>query len=157
MEEQKAIIIQFYDSFKRRDAEGMIACYTSDIVFSDPVFGLLDSDHTKAMWRMLCAQAKDFSLTYGEVELLDDEYATCPWQARYTFSKTNRKVLNIVKAHMRIRDGLICEHSDQFNLYTWTQQAMGVPGWLFGWSNFMQKKIQSNARMRLENFMRPQA
>ena len=153
MEEQKNIIRNFYKAFSQRDFAAMIACYTDDIVFSDPVFGLLNAEQTKAMWEMLCRQAKDFSLTFSEPELLDEEYATCKWQARYTFSRTKRKVINNVKAHMRIREGRICEHSDQFNLYTWTQQAMGVPGYLFGWSNFMQRKIQTGARERLSAFM----
>ncbi len=66
------------------------------------------------MWEMLCKNAKDFSLTFSDIELLDEEYATCNWVATYTFSKTGKKVVNKIKAFMRIKDGKIIEHSDAF-------------------------------------------
>jgi hypothetical protein len=31
--------------------------------------------------------------------------------------------------------------------------ALGLPGFLFGWSNFMQRKIQKQARAGLIKFM----
>jgi hypothetical protein len=102
---------------------------------------------------MLCKRAKDFSLTYGNIQLLDEEYATCDWNAQYLFSKTGRKVNNKIKAHMRLKDGLIIEHTDAFDFYKWTRMAMGLPGFLFGWSNFMQGKIQKGARKGLVDFM----
>ena len=34
-----ALITRFYQAFQRLDAEAMVACYSDDIVFSDPVFG----------------------------------------------------------------------------------------------------------------------
>ena len=49
---------------------------------------------------MLCKNAKDFSLTFSNIQLLDEEYATCNWVATYTFSKTGRKVVNNIKAFM---------------------------------------------------------
>ena len=35
-----ALITRFYQAFQRLDAEAMSACYTDDVVFSDPAFGL---------------------------------------------------------------------------------------------------------------------
>src|SRR5687767_3027683 len=90
------IIKKFYDSFQKLDYQGMNNCYSEDIVFSDPVFGLLRGDEVRYMWEMLCKNARDFSLTYSDIELLDEEYATCKWTARYTFSKTGKKVVNNV-------------------------------------------------------------
>ena len=46
------------------------------------------------MCEMLCKNAKDFSLTYGNMQHLDDEYSTCDWVATYIFSKTGKKVMN---------------------------------------------------------------
>ena len=92
----------------------MNECYAEDIVFSDPVFMVLKGDEVRAMWEMLCKNAKDFSLTYSNIELLDEEYATCNWVATYTFSKTGRKVVNRIKAYMKFYEGEIIEHSDAF-------------------------------------------
>ena len=147
------VITNFYSAFARRDHEAMNACYSDDIVFSDPVFGFLRGDEVKYMWEMLCTNAKDFSLTFTNIQLLDDEYATCNWTARYTFSKTGRKVVNYIKAYMKIRDGKIMEHSDGFKISQWASQALGLKGALFGWTGFMKRGIQKNARKSLVTFI----
>lgn len=146
-------IHRFYTAFQQLDYTTMQNCYHDEAVFSDPVFGLLDIHETRAMWEMLCKRAKDFSLTYGNIQLLDEEYTTTNWQALYTFSATGRKVNNKIKAHMRFRDGLIIEHSDAFSIYAWSKQALGLPGWLLGWSGYMNKRVQLKARVGLQKFM----
>jgi len=147
------LINNFYTAFQKLDHQEMIACYSDDIVFFDPVFGLLQSNEVKAMWQMLCTGAKDFSLTYGNIQHLDDEYSTCDWVATYTFSKTGRKVVNRIKAHMRFADGKIAEHSDAFSLHKWSSQALGFSGWLLGWNSFFQRKIKNQARRNLLKFI----
>lgn len=131
----------------------MNSCYSEDIVFNDPAFGLLRGDEARCMWEMLCKNAKDFSLTFSNIQMLDEEYATCNWVARYTFSKTGRKVVNDIKAHMKLKDGKIIEHSDAFKLSKWAAQALGFKGALLGWTGFMKRKIQKNARKNLIAFI----
>jgi ketosteroid isomerase-like protein len=147
------VIHRFYSAFQKLDYKTMQDCYTDDAIFYDTVFGLLTAEELKAMWEMLCKQAKDFSLEYSNIQLLDEEYATCNWTARYTFSKTGRKVVNKIKAHMRFKNGKIIEHSDAFRLGEWATQAFGLPGILFGWMGFMKRKIRKNARKNLDTFM----
>ena len=153
MNDNKAVIEKFYSSFQRLDADAMNACYSDDIIFSDPVFGILKGDEVKAMWKMLCANAKDLSLSFSDIELLDEEYATCKWRADYTFSKTGLKVTNNIKAYMRLKDGAIIEHSDAFRLSSWLAQAFGWKGTLFGWTGFMKRAVQKNARKNLLKYM----
>lgn len=153
MSDNKAIIEKFYTSFQQLDAEAMNSCYSSDIIFSDPVFMILKGDEVRTMWEMLCRNAKNFSLTFSDIELLDEEYATCRWQAKYTFSKTGREVTNNVKAFIRIVDGKITEHSDAFRLSTWIGQALGWKGLIFGWTGFVKKKVQDSARASLIKYM----
>jgi ketosteroid isomerase-like protein len=147
------VISKFYTAFQQLDYQTMNSCYSDDIVFNDPAFGLLNGDEAKAMWEMLCKNAKDFSLTFSNIQLLDEEYATCNWVATYTFSKTGKKVINHIKAFMRLKDGKIIEHSDGFKLSKWAAQALGLPGVLLGWTGFMKRKIQKNARKNLVNFI----
>ena len=128
-------------------------CYTADPIFNDPVFGILQGDEVKAMWEMLCKNAKDFSLHYDKTEI-DGEYGTCKWTATYTFSKTGRRVVNKVKAHMRIENGKITEHTDEFDIYKWSRQALGLPGILLGWSGYLKNKIRYDAKKRLYSFMK---
>ena len=154
MNNNEELIQTFYEAFARLDHERMQNCYSPDPIFNDPVFGILQGEEVRAMWEMLCKNAKDFSLTFSDIQSLDEEYYTCKWTATYTFSKTGRKVVNNIKAFMKIKDGKIVEHSDAFRLSTWIGQALGWKGALLGWTGFMKKAVQKNARKSLNNFMK---
>lgn len=149
----REVIERFYSSFQNRDAAGMNSCYSEDIIFSDPIFMILKGEEVKCMWEMLCKNARDFSLTFSDIELLDEEYATCRWTATYTFSATGRRVENRVKAYMKLKDGKITEHSDAFRLSTWIGQALGWKGIVFGWTGFMKRGVQNRARKNLLKYM----
>jgi ketosteroid isomerase-like protein len=153
MSDNAQLIREFYTAFQQLDHKTMNECYSHDIIFSDPVFLVLQGDEVRAMWEMLCTNARDFSLSFSNIQLLDEEYATCNWTANYTFSKTGRKVVNNIKAFMKFKDGKIIEHSDAFRLSTWIGQALGWKGILFGWTGFMKRAVQKNARRSLERFM----
>jgi len=152
MNENELIMSRFYTGFQERDFRGMQECYAEDILFSDPVFGLLRGDEVRAMWEMLVKSGKDLSIEFSD-PVCPDEYGTCEWTAVYTFSATKRRVVNRIKAYMKFENGKIIEHSDGFNVYTWAKQAFGWKGWLLGWTGFMQRSIQWNARKKLKEFM----
>jgi len=147
------LISKFYMAFQRLDQAGMNSCYSDEIIFSDPIFGLLKGEEVKYMWEMLCTNAKDFSLTFSDITAVDEEYSTCKWTASYTFSKTGKKVVNRIKAFMKLKDGKIIEHSDAFRLSNWIGQALGWKGKLLGWTGFMKRAVQKNARKNLERFI----
>jgi len=153
MQPPAQLLNRFYSAFQQLDYKTMQDCYSDEVIFNDPVFGLLEGNEAKAMWEMLCRNAKDFSLIYSDIEVLDDEYATCRWIATYTFSRTGKKVANHVKAFVKIKDGKIIEHSDAFRLSTWIAQAFGWKGIMFGWMNFMKRAVQKQARKNLDAFI----
>jgi len=153
MDNNEQLIHRFYTGFQHLDYREMNACYSDDIVFFDPAFGLLKDDEVRCMWEMLCKNAKDFSLTYGNIQKLDDEYYICDWVASYTFSKTGKRVVNRIRANMRFADGKIIEHSDAFSLHKWSKQAFGLMGELFGWNTFFQNRVKNTAKRNLMNFM----
>ena len=147
-------IVSFHESFAARDAEGMIAAYDPrSIRFSDPVFTDLQGDEPGAMWRMLVGRAADLAVDFRDVSA-DDESGKAYWEARYTFSKTGRKVLNRVRAEFRFHDGKIVEHRDHFDLYAWTRQALGPIGTLVGWSPLLQAPLRRSAKKELRRFMK---
>lgn len=152
--EATTLITKFYSAFSRLDYQTMQECYADNVVFSDPAFGLLEQGKPQAMWQMLCTRAQNFSLTFSDIEIIDDEYATCKWTAKYIFSKTGRPVTNHVKAYIRMQDGKITEHTDSFDFYKWSRQALGLSGWLLGWTGFMQKKVQAEALKNLTAFIK---
>ena len=152
MTENKQVVEHFYSCFQKLDWKGMQDCYGGDVIFYDPVFQNLDGDEVRAMWKMLCLQARDLRIEYSSITL-DEDYGTCKWEARYTFSKTGRKVHNRVKAHFKFSNGKIVEHMDAFDIYRWSRQALGIKGFLFGWASAFKNTISRNARAGLKRFM----
>ncbi|CAK9891083.1 MULTISPECIES: nuclear transport factor 2 family protein [Pseudomonas] len=146
-----ALITRFYQAFQRLDGEAMVACYSDDIVFSDPAFGTLRGKDAGDMWRMLTTRAKDFSLTFDSVRA-DERSASAHWVAHYLFSQTGRTVVNDIQARFVFRDGKICEHHDSFDLWRWSRQALGTTGWLLGWSPLVQGKVRAQAQKGLRAF-----
>jgi len=146
-----ALITRFYQAFQRLDAEAMVACYSPEVVFSDPAFGTLRGKDAADMWRMLASRAKDFSLTFDSVRA-DERSATAHWVATYLFSQTGRVVVNDIQARFVIRDGLIVEHPDHFDLWRWARQALGTKGLLLGWTPLVQGKIRQQAAKGLRAF-----
>ncbi|UBM24467.1 nuclear transport factor 2 family protein [Pseudomonas sp. p1(2021b)] len=147
----QALITRFYQAFQRLDAEAMVACYSEDITFSDPVFGTLRGQDVGDMWRMLTTRAKDFSLTFDHVQASQDS-ASAHWVARYLFSQTGRTVVNDIQARFVIRDGLILQHDDRFDFWRWSRQALGFPGLALGWSPLLQNKVRLQAFKGLRAF-----
>lgn len=146
-----ALITRFYEAFQRLDAEAMAACYTEDVVFSDPAFGELRGRDAGDMWRMLTTRAKDFSLTFDHVRS-DDNTGSAHWVATYLFSATGNTVVNDIGARFVFRDGKICEHHDHFDLWRWSRQALGFKGWLLGWSPALKNAVRAQARKGLQAF-----
>lgn len=153
MNSSEQLIQRFYSAFQKRDHAGMAACYHKDVEFSDMVFIGLKGDRARGMWRMLCINGADLRIEFRDIKA-DDKTGTAHWDARYTFSKTGRKVLNSIDASFEFRDGLIYKHNDRFDLHAWAGQALGLPGKLLGGTGFMQGKIRTMAGKSLDDFLK---
>lgn len=129
----------------------MANCYHEEATLQDPVFLLKNKQEIEAMWTMLCSRAKGFELTFEQVKA-NDGSGSAHIEAHYLFSQTNRKVHNKIDAQFRFKEGLIIEHKDSFSFWKWSQQALGLPGYLLGWSSFLQKKVQKRAGRNLKRF-----
>lgn len=143
----------FYGCLDRHDAEGMVACYGPSARFSDPVFGQLDEQRLKAMWRMLCGRATDLRVVASAIDA-DDATGHAHWDATYTWKATGRLVRNSVDASFVFRDGHIVEHDDRFSLRRWIGMALGPAAGALGWLPPVRSKVRAGARAGLEEFMR---
>ena len=104
------------------------------------------------MWQMLCAAGKDLSINFGNIDTYEDE-GWANWEADYTFSQTGRKVHNEIEAKFKFKDGLIVEHSDDFNLKKWASQALGFKGMLLGGTSFFKKKLRQQVNKKLDRYI----
>ncbi len=147
-----ALIERFYEAFSRRDAETMASCYAPDVRFSDPVFQDLHGFEAGSMWRMLCGTGGDLRVEHSRVEA-GETTGSAHWDAYYTFTATGREVHNSIDASFVFRDGLIAEHTDSFDLWRWTRQALGPVGLVLGWSPPVQNKVRAQADARLREFI----
>lgn len=146
------LITTFYTAFSKADAEGMVACYHDNIIFHDPAFGQLMGVDAKNMWRMLIKQSKgQVDVQFSDVKT-HDHHGTANWVATYTFSRTGRIVVNRISASFEFKDGKIVRHTDYFDLWRWSRQALGISGTVFGWTNWMQQKIRNQSRSLLEKY-----
>ncbi|WP_018629278.1 nuclear transport factor 2 family protein [Niabella aurantiaca] len=146
------IIELFFSAFGSLDHRGMNALYSKEIIYSDPLFGMLEGEQVADKWEMVCMGIREFELTVIKTEEIDHEYATCKWKATWRSSRSNRRIRFEAKSFMRFADQQIIEHSDGFSLTKWIAQAYGIKGEFFGWTNFMKRRVQKEYQRRLEAF-----
>ena len=152
MNTNEQIIEEFYGAFATQNPETMSSCYHPDIVFEDPAFGKLHGKDVSDMWHMLIERAKgNLTVEFSEIHA-DAHTGTAKWTAIYHFAKTNRKVVNKINATFEFKDGLIIKHTDSFNFWNWSKQALGTTGLLLGWSSFLHKKVQHQALEALRKY-----
>ncbi|TRX37547.1 nuclear transport factor 2 family protein [Flavobacterium restrictum] len=152
MIENQKLITKFYTAFSTADVTAMCECYHPNIQFRDPAFGLLKGNDVCKMWKMLLKRSNgNIKIEFSDVKA-DDYTGTASWVAKYTFSQTNRPVTNRIRAQFQFQDGLIIKHTDDFDIWKWSKQALGWKGYLLGWTGFMHKKIRTNALLSLHKF-----
>jgi len=145
-------IVKFYTALSNADSTKLCECYHPKVQFMDSAFGLLKGTEVCQMWKMLIERSKgNLKIEFSEVKA-DDYLGSAKWIANYRFSKTNRKVVNTIYSKFQFKDGLIIKHTDDFDIWKWAKQAIGLKGYLFGWTGFMQKKIHEQARFSLKKY-----
>ena len=147
-----SVLTRFYTAFAQRDWSTMGACYADDARFSDPVFPDLDAAGVRGMWKMLLTSGTDLRVTFKVVEE-SAQRGVCEWEAFYTFSRTGRKVHNIIRSEFELRDGSIVRQCDRFDFWRWSRQALGLSGVLLGWSPLVRNKVRATAAAALRRSM----
>lgn len=146
------IITAFYEAFSRGDTEAMVACYHDEIIFHDPAFGELQGEEARNMWRMLIERSKgQLNITFNNVKA-DDKSGSAKWVAKYKFAQTGRDVVNVISASFEFRGGMILRHTDVFSMWKWSRQALGLKGWLLGWSPLMKNVVSKQTTALLSKF-----
>ena len=130
----------------------MSECYHPNVEFSDPAFGILKGKEVCQMWEMLIERSKgNIKIDFSQIKA-NEHLGSAFWIAKYNFSKTNREVVNTIASKFHFKEGLIIKHTDDFDIWKWAKQALGLKGLLLGWTGFMQNNIQKQARMALNKY-----
>jgi len=152
MNVNEQLIEEFYAAFASQNADTMASCYHENIQFEDPAFGILKGKDVSDMWHMLIEKSKgNLHIEFSHITA-NDNFGNAKWIATYNFSSTNRKVVNVIYAQFEFKGGLIIRHTDHFDIWKWSRQALGLKGYLFGWTGFLQKKVQQQAIHSLRKY-----
>jgi SnoaL-like domain len=146
-------IQSFYDAFVHLDGGVMERCYAEESRFDDEVFSLRGQREIGSMWRMLCdaTRAKGQAVWRLEVSAVTERSAH--WEATYRFSATGRMVTNIIEASFEFdAAGRIARHTDRFDFWRWSRQALGLPGLLLGWTPILRNKVRAQAAANLKAY-----
>jgi hypothetical protein len=147
-------IQKLYDCFASLDARGMAACYADDAQFEDEAFSLRGRHQIGGMWSMLVDAARKNRKEWA-LEVRDITDSSAHWEPTYRFSSTGRIVHNVIDAEFTFdSQGLIKHHRDRFSFWRWSRQALGVPGWLLGWSGFLRGKVKRSAARQLDRYLK---
>ncbi|MDO8774892.1 MAG: nuclear transport factor 2 family protein [Burkholderiaceae bacterium] len=153
-------INRFYTAFAGLDTTTMATCYADDVQFQDELFTLNGKHETMGMWNMLIsatlnnpASKAAWHLEFSGVQA-DASSGQAHWDANYLFSATGRHVINKIDAQFYFDEaGLIVRHHDRFNFWTWSSQALGIPGLLLGWTPYLRAKVRATANGNLQKFL----
>ncbi len=153
MDPNEALIQKFYQSFQDKNLHAMLECYDENVEFFDPVFLHLKGKEVFAMWSMLIERGTDLKVSYQNIRA-NEQGGSAEWTASYTFTKTNRLIKNRIKANFKIRNEKIVWHKDSFSLWKWAGMALGVSGYLLGFTSFIQDQIKNEAQTGLKLYMK---
>ncbi|MET0388656.1 MAG: nuclear transport factor 2 family protein [Polyangiales bacterium] len=145
------IVKDFFAAFARRDHAGMVRHYAANAQFQDPVFGQLVGDEIGKMWKMLCTRGEDLKIDLVGVQT-DGEKGSADWEARYTFKKTGRFVLNRVHSEFTFKAGQITNQLDTFDFWKWSTQALGIAGRALGWTPIIKNAVRKEAKQSLQSY-----
>ena len=146
----KEILTKFYTSFSEGNSAGMISCYHENVVFDDPAFGKLKGERAIAMWQMLLSKKVESELNIS-FKIMNENQVE--WIANYKYGPKKAPITNKVIGTFEFKDGLILKHSDNFSMWKWSQQALGLSGYLLGWSSLVKNKVQATTNKLLKKYM----
>jgi ketosteroid isomerase-like protein len=151
MNDNFSIIKSFTKAIEQKDITQLALSYSPDIIFFDPLFGLLKNDFVFNMWKFRFDNYINMKIEWGSIEDIGDDYFTVQWKLEFDSNETGRPVILKVKSHLRIINDKIAEQSDAYRLHQLLEQEYGIAGKLLGWNRLYQNRIKLNISKKLIN------
>lgn len=115
------VVSQFYEAFARKDVEAMGKLYAPNVKFKDALFQFGDAASTTKMWRKLFSLDPNAKLQF-KLDSVQGDVVKGHWVGDYTVS--GRPVHNETPTTLRVVDGKIVEHHDDWSWDRWAPQAL---------------------------------
>lgn len=116
----KDVVESFYKAFETKDVNAMEQLYAPNVKFKDAIFSFDDKAGTAKMWRGLFKTDPNAKLKFT-VDSVNGDTVKGHWVADYHLG--NRPVHNEVSTTMKVSNGKITEHTDDFSWDKWAPQA----------------------------------
>ena len=143
------IVNEFFASLKSKNIENLKKIYHTQIMYSDPLYGLLHNEDVFKRWQFFCNENKIENIEILDIKEYDHEYAMAHWDCTFYYGITHKKVTLSIKSFFKIENNVITEQSDAYRLSKFISQAYGIKGLLFGWIKFMQHRVKRTALKNL--------
>lgn len=114
------VVTRFYEAFEKKDVGAMEQLYAPNVRFRDAIFEFGDRAGATKMWRNLFKTDPHAKLKFT-VDSADGQTVKGHWVADYHVN--GRPVHNEVSTTMKVVDGKITEHTDDFSWKKWAPQA----------------------------------
>lgn len=150
-------VLDFYVALQRLDDATLRACYAPDAEYEDPSFRLEGIDRIAMMWEMLCDTTRRVDPDVWRLDW-DDVRGTrhrCKAlrRVRYRHPVTGRLVEHVVESRFQFnRDGKIERQLERYDLWSWSRQAYGASGWLYGWTPLMRARLRHGGHRALATY-----
>lgn len=147
------IILTFYTALANKDITTMLNCYHPKIVYEDVGFGTQKGKRAECVWRLLLEIGDINTKIVVENIQSGNRSVSAKWNADYVYGSQKRPVHNIITATFRFQEGKIIYHKDNYSLWKWSKQSLGIFGWLFGWSWLFKQIVRKELNKSLTDFM----
>lgn len=152
MSELPQVLLDYSNSFEKRNIKAMTACYTSDVIYFDPLFGYLDGEQVTAMWQLRLSDLDQFAIALEKIADEGDGYYKMKYSISYR-KKDNRPVSMNVQVFFKLDQNRIVEQSEAFSVHALLKQERGMIGHLMGWNRMMQQARKNKARKELLKYL----
>ena len=114
------VVSRFYRAFEAKDVDAMGALYAPNLAFKDAIFSFDSSAGATHMWKKLFEVDPNAKLQFT-LDSAQGSTVKGHWVADYHVG--GRPVHNEVSTTMKVENGKITQHTDDFSWKKWAPQA----------------------------------
>lgn len=114
------VVTKFYQAFESKNVDAMAQLYAPNLKFKDAIFSFDDAAGATHMWRKLFEVDPNAKLKFT-LDSTEGSTVKGHWVADYHV--LGRPVHNEVSTTMKVENGKITQHTDDFSWKKWAPQA----------------------------------
>ena len=147
-----ALVKSFYKAFSEKNPKEMITYYHENMVYENPIITRLEGRMAGNYWGMLIEREGEHLKVSASNIRADGDKVIADSKASYLWGDARRQVNNVGYAVFQFKDGKIIHQKDHYDFWKWSRMALGFPGYILGWSSFLNGKVRDTAFKMLKEY-----